>query len=119
MAVVVVESPAKAKTIKKYLGSDYEVLASKGHVKDLPKSGKAIDIENGFTEKFEVIEGKEKVLAELKAAAKNAEGGTTVLVSPSDYPALLAELTEQPDADDHRVRRGDGNLDADRIALHY
>src|SRR6478609_6674692 len=70
--LVVVESPAKAKTIQKYLGSAYEVLASKGHVKDLPKK-MGIDVANGFTETYEVIEGKEKIVAELKAAAKDAD----------------------------------------------
>ena len=57
--LVVVESPAKAKTIKKYLGSGYEVLASKGHIKDLPKK-MGIDIEKGFEETYEVIEGSEE-----------------------------------------------------------
>src|SRR4051812_34936200 len=70
--LVIVESPAKAKTIKKYLGSKYEVLASKGHIKDLPKK-MGIDIEKGFQETYEIIEGKEKVLAELKVAAKDAD----------------------------------------------
>src|SRR5262249_13390500 len=70
--LVVVESPAKAKTIKKYLGASYEVLASKGHVKDLPKK-MGIDIENGFQETYEIIPGKEKSLAELKTAAKDAD----------------------------------------------
>src|SRR5580692_11604291 len=70
--LVVVESPAKAKTIKKYLGANYEVLASKGHIKDLPKK-MGIDIEHGFKETYEVIPGKEKVLNELKGAAKNAD----------------------------------------------
>ena len=60
--LVVVESPAKAKTIKKYLGSKYEVLASKGHIKDLPKK-LGIDIEKGFQETYEVVPGKEKVVA--------------------------------------------------------
>ncbi len=69
--LVVVESPAKAKTIKKYLGAGYEVLASKGHVKDLPKK-MGIDFEKGFQETYEIVPGKEKVLAELKAAAKDA-----------------------------------------------
>ena len=71
--LVIVESPAKAKTIKKYLGSGYEVVASKGHVKDLPTKPSAVDVENDFTETYAVIEGKEKVLDELKAAAKNAD----------------------------------------------
>jgi len=71
--LLIVESPAKAKTIKKYLGAGYEVLASKGHIKDLPKSPSAVDVANDFTEKYEVIEGKEKVVAELLAAAKKAD----------------------------------------------
>jgi DNA topoisomerase I len=70
--LVVVESPAKAKTIKKYLGSKYEVLASKGHIKDLPKK-LGIDIENGFQETYEVVPGKEKVLQELKDAANDVD----------------------------------------------
>jgi DNA topoisomerase-1 len=70
--LVVVESPAKAKTIKKYLGPKYEVLASKGHIKDLPKK-MGIDFEKGFQETYEIIEGKEKVLAELKGAASEAD----------------------------------------------
>lgn len=70
--LVVVESPAKAKTIKKYLGSGFEVLASKGHVKDLPKK-MGVDVERGFEETYEVIETKAKVLAELKAYSKKAD----------------------------------------------
>src|SRR5260221_711755 len=69
--LVVVESPAKAKTIKKYLGTGYEVLASKGHVRDLPKK-LGIDVENDFQETYEVIEAKAKVLGELKSAVKKA-----------------------------------------------
>jgi DNA topoisomerase I len=70
--LVVVESPAKAKTIKKYLGQGYEVLASKGHVKDLPKR-MGIDVEHDFQESYEVIEAKAKVLSELKTEAKKAD----------------------------------------------
>ncbi len=70
--LVVVESPAKAKTIKKYLGPKYEVLASKGHIRDLPKK-MGIDIEKGFQETFEIVPGKEKVVQELKAAAKGVD----------------------------------------------
>ncbi|MGZ6141864.1 MAG: type I DNA topoisomerase [Myxococcales bacterium] len=71
--LVVVESPTKAKTIKKYLGSGYTVKASVGHVMDLPKSKIGVDVENGFQPVYEVIEAKKKVVAELKAAAKNAD----------------------------------------------
>ncbi|WP_426731673.1 type I DNA topoisomerase [Myxococcus faecalis] len=71
--LVVVESPAKAKTIKKYLGSGYTVKASVGHVKDLPKSKIGVDVEHDFQPEYEVIKGKEKVLNELKKMAKSAD----------------------------------------------
>jgi DNA topoisomerase-1 len=67
--LVVVESPAKAKTIKKYLGTGYTVKASVGHILDLPKSKMGVDIEHDFEPQYEVIKGKEKVLGELKKAA--------------------------------------------------
>src|SRR5207342_345096 len=68
----VVESPAKAKTINKYLGSDYKVVASMGHVRDLPKSKLGVDVEEGFEPSYEVIASRKKVLKELKDAAKGA-----------------------------------------------
>ena len=71
--MVIVESPAKAKTIQKYLGSDYEVEASLGHVKDLPKSELGVDVENNFETEYRVIPGKEKILAKLKRMAKDAD----------------------------------------------
>jgi DNA topoisomerase I len=72
-ALVIVESPAKAKTIKKYLGPGYTVKASVGHVKDLPKSKISVDIENEFAPHYEVIRGKRKVLKEIKDAARDAD----------------------------------------------
>jgi DNA topoisomerase I len=72
-ALVVVESPSKAKTINKYLGSGYTVVASVGHIKDLPKKGIGIDFDNNFEPTYEVIPGKEKVIRELKSAAKDAD----------------------------------------------
>lgn len=72
--VVIVESPAKAKTIEKYLGKDYIVRASVGHIRDLPKSNKkAIDIENDFKPSYEISAGKDKVVTELKDVAKGAK----------------------------------------------
>src|ERR1700746_2149638 len=68
--LVIVESPAKAKTIKRYLGSDFQVMPSVGHVVDLPKSKLGVDIEHNFAPDFVVIKGKEKVLSTNKAAAK-------------------------------------------------
>src|SRR5664280_1278024 len=72
-ALVIVESPAKAKTINKYLGKDYVVKASLGHIKDLPKRDLAVDVENGFEPHYEVIEGKKNLIAELRAAAKKVD----------------------------------------------
>ena len=72
-SLVIVESPSKAKTINKYLGSDYTVVASIGHVKDLPKKGIGIDFNNNFEPTYEVIPGKEKVIKQIKAAAKDAD----------------------------------------------
>ncbi|WP_434380687.1 type I DNA topoisomerase [Melittangium boletus] len=71
--LVVVESPAKAKTIKKYLGSGYTVKASVGHILDLPKSKMGVDLEKEFEPQYEVIKGKEKVLGELKKAAQGVD----------------------------------------------
>jgi DNA topoisomerase I len=72
-ALVIVESPAKAKTINKYLGKQYVVKASLGHIKDLPKKDLSVDVENGFEPKYEVIEGKKKLISELKQTAKKVE----------------------------------------------
>src|SRR5712691_5497520 len=69
-ALVIVESPAKAKTINKYLGKQYVVMASLGHVKDLPKKDLAVDVENGFEPRYEVIEGKKKLIGEVKGPRK-------------------------------------------------
>ncbi len=71
--LVIVESPAKAKTIENYLGKDYVVKSSFGHVRDLPKKGLAIDIENGFLPNYEVSPDKKQIVSELKKLAKKAE----------------------------------------------
>jgi len=74
MKLVIVESPTKAKTISKYLKGDYEVHASVGHIRDLPKSNKkAIDIEHGFIPNYEISKGKEKIVHELKSLANKAD----------------------------------------------
>jgi DNA topoisomerase-1 len=71
--LVIVESPAKVKTIKKFLGSNYEVTASNGHVRDLPKSSLGVDIENDYEPKYITIRGKGEVLAKLRKEVKKAE----------------------------------------------
>jgi DNA topoisomerase-1 len=71
--LVIVESPAKAKTIKKYLGSDFDVIASMGHVRDLPENRLSVDVKNNFKPKYEVIKGKEKLVRELKNKAEKSD----------------------------------------------
>jgi DNA topoisomerase I len=76
-SLVVVESPSKAKTINKYLGKDYQVLASIGHIKDLPEKGLGVDIEHNFLPTYEIIPDSKKrnnakIITELKSAAKDA-----------------------------------------------
>ena len=64
--LVIVESPAKANTIKKYLGKDYDVVASKGHIRDLPAAKLSVDVKNGFAPKYALIKGKERLVKELQ-----------------------------------------------------
>ena len=71
--LVIMESPSKAKTVKKYLGSDYEVIASVGHIRDLPKSLLGVDVEHGFKPRYVDIPGKSALIRELKAAAARSE----------------------------------------------
>ena len=72
--LVIVESPSKAKTIKKYLGPGYEVVASMGHVRDLPENRLSVDVKHDFAPKYTIIKGKEKLVDELKAAAEKSDG---------------------------------------------
>ena len=78
-SLIIVESPTKVKTIGKYLGKDYEIRASVGHVKDLPKSSLGIDPERGFEPTYVVMDSKKKVIAELKKAASRAD---QILLAP-------------------------------------
>lgn len=71
--LVIVESPAKAKTIKKYLGSDYEVIASMGHVRDLPQNRLSVDVKKDFAPKYTVIKGKEELVKKLKDNAEKSD----------------------------------------------
>ena len=80
--LVIVESPAKAKTIGKFLGKDYEVMSSYGHIRDLRKKNFSIDIENHFAPQYEIPADKKKLVAELKEEAAKAE--TVWLASDED-----------------------------------
>jgi len=93
--LVIVESPAKAKTIGKYLGKDFLVKASLGHVKDLPKKDLAVDVEHGFEPRYEVIEGKKKLMQELKAAAKGAESVYLAADPDREGEAICYHLQEE------------------------
>ena len=104
--LVIVESPAKAKTIGKYLGPDYEVQASMGHVRDLPKSKIGVDIEGGFVPNYQPIKGKEEVIDHLKKAVKKSEKVFLATDPDREGEAIswhLKELLNLPDEKTYRV----------------
>jgi DNA topoisomerase-1 len=90
-----VESPAKAKTINKYLGKDFIVKASLGHIKDLPKRDLAVDVERGFEPRYEVIEGKKKLVAELKQAARKVKDVYLAADPDREGEAICFHLQEE------------------------
>src|ERR1700674_1440867 len=94
-SLVIVESPTKAKTIGKYLGAQYVVKASLGHVKDLPKKDLAVDVDKGFQPSYEVIEGKKKLMAELKAAAKGMDAVYLAADPDREGEAICFHLQEE------------------------
>ncbi len=104
--LVIVESPAKAKTIGKYLGPGYEVKASMGHVRDLPKSKIGVDVERGFAPDYQPIKGKEEVISDLKKAAKGSERVFLATDPDREGEAIswhLKELLGIPDDKTYRV----------------
>ena len=103
--LVIVESPAKAKTIKKYLGGDYEVVASMGHVRDLPKARLCVDVKDNFKPKYAIIKGKEKLVSELKEAAAKSE--TVYLATDPDREgeAISWHLAYILGLDEHAMNR--------------
>ena len=104
--LVIVESPAKAKTIGKYLGSDYQVKASMGHVRDLPKSKLGVDVEHGFRPDYQPIKGKEEVIDDLMKAAKKSDKVFLATDPDREGEAIswhLKELLGIPDDKTYRV----------------
>lgn len=104
--LVIVESPAKAKTIKKYLGRGYEVIASMGHIRDLPKSKLGVEIENDFTPQYINIRTQSKTIKALKDEAKNAKAIYLATDPDREGEAIswhLAQLLEIAEADQNRV----------------
>ena len=103
--LVIVESPAKAKTIEGYLGSDYTVKSSYGHVRDLGEKGISIDIDNGFAPMYEVSEDKKKVIAELKKIAKDAEMVWLASDEDREGEAIAWHLSESLDLPEKKTKR--------------
>ena len=104
--LVIVESPAKAKTITKYLGPGYEVKASMGHIRDLPKSKIGVDVDHGFAVDYQPIKGKEDVISDLKKAAKKSEKVYLATDPDREGEAIswhLKELLDLPDESTYRV----------------
>ncbi len=119
-SLVVVESPTKARSLKKMLDRKYEVVASMGHVKDLPKSQLGVDVTNGFTPKYIVIKGKGPILKELKGAAKHAE--TVYMATDPDREGEaiswhLAEALRKVNPKIRRIEFHEVTKDAVRKAL--
>jgi DNA topoisomerase I len=94
-ALVIVESPTKAKTINKYLGKQYVVKASLGHIKDLPKKDLAVDVEKSFRPHYEVIEGKKKLISELKQTAKKVDSVYLAADPDREGEAICFHLQEE------------------------
>ncbi|MDD2972095.1 MAG: type I DNA topoisomerase [Lachnospiraceae bacterium] len=103
--LVIVESPAKVKTIKKFLGSNYEVTASNGHVRDLPKSQMGIDVEHGFEPKYITIRGKGDILAKLRKEVKKAEKVYLATDPDREGEAISWHLYESLKLQDKKVYR--------------
>jgi len=106
-SLVIVESPAKAKTIGKYLGKQFIVKASLGHVKDLPKNDLAVAVDNDFEPHYEIIEGKKKLIQELKAAAKTVESVYLAADPDREGEAICFHLQEELDSNKGR-KNSDG-----------
>ena len=103
--LVIVESPAKAKTIEKYLGSDFVVKSSYGHVRDLPKSKLNIDVENHFTPNYEISDDKKKIITELKKAVKEAEVVWLASDEDREGEAIAWHLKEALKLKDEQTKR--------------
>ena len=104
-ALVIVESPAKAKTINKYLGRDFKVIASMGHVRDLPKSKLGVDVDDNFAPEYVVIPDRAKVIKELKAAAKGVEDIFVATDPDREGEAIGWHLAEELGGKKRKIRR--------------
>lgn len=103
--LVIVESPAKVNTIKKFLGSNYEVVASQGHVRDLPKSQLGVDVENDFEPKYITIRGKGDLLSSLRKEVKKADAIYLATDPDREGEAISWHLTKAINMEDKKVYR--------------
>jgi len=104
-SLIIVESPTKVKTIRKYLGPNFDVRASMGHVKDLPKSTLGIDMQHGFEPTYEVIESKKKIIAELKKAAKSVQNIYLAPDPDREGEAIAWHIANEISAKGKQIRR--------------
>src|SRR6059036_2403368 len=102
--LVIVESPAKAKTINKYLGADYVVKASMGHVRDLPSKGMGVDLKT-FEPEYDVLESRGKVISELKKLAKESDSVYLATDLDREGEAIAWHLKEALNIPDNKARR--------------
>ena len=105
MELVIVESPAKAKTIEKYLGRGYKVTASMGHLRDLPKSKMGVDIEHGFEPQYIPVKDKRELINELKKESKAADMVYLATDPDREGEAISWHLKELLDLDDEKAKR--------------
>src|ERR1700690_3015508 len=117
-ALVIVESPTKAKTINKYLGKQFVVKASLGHIKDLPKKDLAVDVEHGFEPRYEVIEGKKKLIHELKEAAKKVEQIYLAADPDREGEAICFHLQEELDGSNGKGKKKKGGPEIFRVMFN-
>ena len=103
--LVIVESPAKVKTVKKFLGNNYEVAASNGHVRDMPKSQLGFDVENDYEPKYITIRGKGELLAGLRKAAKKADKVYLATDPDREGEAIAWHLSKALNLDEKKMRR--------------
>jgi DNA topoisomerase-1 len=104
-SLVIVESPTKAKTLSKYLGRNYQIMASVGHLKDLPKSKLGIDLDHDFEPQYIVIRGKSKILKEIKASAKKAKEIFLAADPDREGEAIAWHIAEELNGNGHRIHR--------------
>jgi DNA topoisomerase-1 len=105
MNLLIVESPTKAKTLAKFLGKDFRIMASVGHIKDLPKTKLGVDTENNFQPEYTIIKGKTKILSELKKASKTADAIYLAPDPDREGEAIAWHIAQEFKKEGKKIRR--------------